>query len=412
MIKHSTINDMTLHAAYDFVSFDPRGVGKSEPAIDCGLTDKQLEALNFSEGAPRTAHERAVLIRAYGAIGKDCAAHDLTVIKWVDTASVARDIDVLRAALHESKVNWLGFSYGTKLGAVYAQLFPRRVRRMTLDGVVPTDVSYFQEGILHAQTEELGIRNYFATCPDRSDCPFASDPGGGEAKLIALLSSLRAHPVKVTTTRGTGTVDDGYLTTVIDEYGVGSVGDYPELDNVLAPAILKGDLGPIWNDVQDAVGRLPDGTFPSHGKSLGTFFSIKCIDGPTDVSTGQIAAAAATARRINPLTGENVVWSVANCLHWPVQTSLPPASFKNAGQPPIMLVGSNHDFTTPLSWAASMARQIKNSSLLRTDNYAHTSYAFGDPCVVNTINAYLLTGKTPGKDVACFGTSKVPEPTT
>jgi pimeloyl-ACP methyl ester carboxylesterase len=130
------------------------------------------------------------------------------------------------------------------------------------------------------------------------------------------------------------------------------------------------------------------------------------------VSTGQIAAAAATARRINPLTGENVVWSVANCLHWPVQTSLLPASFKNAGQPPIMLVGSNHDFTTPLSWAASMARQIKNSSLLRTDNNAHTSYAFGDPCVVNTVNAYLLTGKTPGKDVACFGTSKVPEPTT
>ena len=196
MIKHKTIADKTVHAAYDFVSFDPRWVGKSEPAIDCGLTDKQLEALNFSEGAPRTAHERAAVIRAYGAVGKDCAAHDLNVIKWVDTASVARDIDVLRAALHESKVNWLGFSYGTKLGAVYAQLFPKRVRRMTLDGVVPTDVSYFQEGILHAQTEELGIRNYFATCPDRSDCPFASDPGGGEAKLIALLASLRTHPVK------------------------------------------------------------------------------------------------------------------------------------------------------------------------------------------------------------------------
>jgi TAP-like protein len=89
---------------------------------------------------------------------------------------------------------------------------------------------------------------------------------------------------------------------------------------------------------------------------------------------------------------------------------MPPAKFHNAGQPPILLIGSNHDFTTPLSWAISMAKQIKNSSLIRTDNFAHTSFAFGDLCVVNSVDTYLLTGKTPGKDVACFGTAKTPEP--
>jgi pimeloyl-ACP methyl ester carboxylesterase len=244
MIAHKTIDDKSLHAAYDFVSFDPRGVGTSEPAVDCGLTNKQIDGVNFTEGAPRTAQQRTALIRAYGAIGKDCAAHDANVVRWLDTASVARDIDVLRAALHESKVTWMGFSYGTKLGAVYAELFPKRVKRMVLDGVVPTNITYFGEGVEHARTEELGIKNYFATCPDRApDCPFASDPAQGQARLVALMNALRAHPLKVTTGRGTGVVDDGYVTAVVDEYGVGSNGDYPELDNVLAPFVTTGDAG-------------------------------------------------------------------------------------------------------------------------------------------------------------------------
>ena len=410
-IAHKTIDDARLHRAYDFVSFDPRGVGKSEPAIDCGLTNAQLDAINFTEGAPRTAQQRTALIRAYGAIGKDCAANDPDVVKWVDTVSVARDIDVLRAALNEPKVTWMGFSYGTKLGATYAELFPTRVRRMVLDGVVPTDTTYFDEGVEHARTEELGIKHYFATCPDRgTDCPFSTDPGQGQAKLVALMNSLRAHPVKVTTGRGTGIVDDGYITTVVNQSGTGSVGDYPDLDSVLAPAINKGDLGPIWNDVQDAVGRFPDGTYPDHGEHDAIFFSIKCIDSPTDESVKRIAAAAAAADKINPLTGANSVWSIATCLHWPFRTTMPPARFHNKGQPPILLIGSNHDFTTPLSWAETMAKEIKRSSLIRTDNYQHTSFAFGDHCVVDSTDTYLLTGRTPGKDVACFGMSKTPEP--
>jgi pimeloyl-ACP methyl ester carboxylesterase len=411
-IAHKTIDDARLHKAYDFVSFDPRGVGDSEPKIDCGLTNAQLDAINFTEAAPRTAQQRTALIRAYGAIGKDCAANDADVVKYVDTVSVARDIDVLRAALNESKVTWMGFSYGTKLGATYAELFPKRVRRMVLDGVVPTNTTYFDEGVEHARTEELGIKHYLETCPNRtfSDCPFSADPGQGEAKLVALLNSLRAHPVQVTTGRGTGFVDDGYLSQVIDEDGTGSVGDYPDLDALLAPAITKGDLGPIYNEVQDGDGRNPDDTYPDHGEHDAIFFSIKCIDSPTDESVKRFAAAAAAARKINPLTGEASVWSVATCLHWPYRTTMPEARFHNDGQPPILLIGSNHDFTTPLSWAESMAKQIKHSSLIRTDNYQHTSFAFGDPCVVDSTDTYLLTGKTPGKDVACFGMSKTPEP--
>ena len=361
LIVHHTVDDPSLHAAYDFVSFDPRGVGQSDP-VNCGFTDKELDLLNFTEDSPRTAAQRAALVRAYGGIGKLCAAHDLNVMKWVDTASVARDIDVLRAALHQPKVTWLGFSYGTKLGEVYAELFPKNVRRMALDGVVPTNTTYLDEGITHAGTEELGIRDYFATCAtdiqEEIPCPFAADPTHGEAKLIALEASLRAHPIKVTTMRGTGFVDDGYLRTELDEY-TQARSLYAHFNDEMGPAITKGDWGPVWNSVQSGLGRLPNGTYPDHGVDIAQFLAIKCIDSPTRASVNELAADAAKARKVNPLTGEQAVWSIAQCLNWPVATSELPHTFINHGQPPILLIGSTHDFVTPIAWAVSMQSRSK-----------------------------------------------------
>ena len=196
MVENDKVDDPDLHAAYDFVSFDPRGVGQSNP-VHC-LSNKQVDGLNFTEEAPDTPAEQATVVKNYGSVGQDCRTTDLNVYKRLSTASVARDMDVLRAALHQDKVNWFGFSYGTLLGEVYAELFPKHVRRMALDGVVPTDLTFFNESVAAASFEEVGIEHYFATCATRDTCPYRSDPTHGEAKLIALMASLRAHPIPVT----------------------------------------------------------------------------------------------------------------------------------------------------------------------------------------------------------------------
>jgi len=378
LIAHDTVDNAALHKAYDFVSFDPRGVGQSNP-LDCGLTNVQLDALNFTEDSPRTPFERASLLRAYGTLGMACVLNAPNVFKYVDTASVARDIDILRSALGQAKLNWMGFSYGTKLGATYAELFPRRVGRMVLDGVVPIEYTYEQEGIAHASLNGQAIKAYFATCANRDTCPFA-DPKTGEAQMARLMESLRSNPQSVTTNRGSGMVDDTYLRTVFDEY-TDSNGDFAELDNVLDPIVKRNDLGPLYNDVQYSVGRQPDGSYKGNGASLGRFFAIKCMDSPS-----------------------------RNCLNWPARTTMPPHRFVNRGQPTIMLVGSAFDYTTPLSWAIDMHRQIKRSVLVRTDNTSHTSYVLGNACVVAAVNAYLLDGKTFGADVRCNKNDKTPVP--
>jgi TAP-like protein len=194
---------------------------------------------------------------------------------------------------------------------------------------------------------------------------------GGEAKLVALLQQLRAHPVTVTTGRGTGTVDDTYLRAVVNEYTEGA-GDYPELDGVLTPTVA-GDFGPMWNDVQDSIGRNPDGTYPGHGAGIARFFAIKCIDSPPTQTIAQYKAATAKAAKINPLTGAEDIWATTQCMHWPATTSMLPQKFVNAGQPPILLIGSSHDYRTPLAWAQTAARQIKSSSLIEADSNKHTS---------------------------------------
>lgn len=406
-VAHNTIDNAALHKAYDFVGFDPRGVGKSNP-LDCGLTNVQIDTLNFTEDSPRTPFQRASLLRAYGILGMACSLNAPNVFKYMDSASVVRDMDILRGVLRQPKLNWMGFSYGTKLGATYAELFPRRVGRMVLDGVVPTENTYEQEGIAHAKLSGQAIKSYFATCKEREGCPFA-DPKTGEAQMVKLMESLRRSPRSVTTDRASGIVDDTYLRTVFNEY-TDSNGDYRELDNVLDPIVKKNDLGPLFNDVQDAEGRLPDGSYKDNGIGLGRFFAIKCMDSPNRMTVSQLAAAAKRARAFNPLTGEQSVWAAANCLNWPARTTMRPHRFVNRGQPKIMLVGSAFDYTTPLTWAIDMHRQIKRSVLVRTDNMSHTSYAFGNVCVVAAVNAYLLDGKTFGADVRCNAKDKTPVP--
>ena len=189
-----------------------------------------------------------------------------------------------------------------------------------------------------------------------------------------------------------------------------NAGAYQGLDKVLTPLVEHGDAAPMYMDFLAGIGRLANGTYKAGvAQYYSAHFAIKCIDSPVSESVAQIAAAADKAATINPLTGAGAVWSAAQCLNWPAKTSLPPARFKNGGQPPILLVGSSHDIVTPLSSAVRMAKEIKGSSLLRADNWSHTSYGTSS-CVTDSVDTYLLTGKTPGKDVACVGDAKTPKP--
>ena len=158
---------------FDIVGFDPRGTGRSAP-VDC-LSDSELDAYVAGEPEPSTPEEARAAVRLTRGLGRGCAALSGALASHVSTVEAARDIDVLRAALGERVTSYFGFSYGTELGATYAELFPGRVGRFVLDGAVDPAADPREDALVQAEGFETALRAYVANCLDVTDSCFLGD---------------------------------------------------------------------------------------------------------------------------------------------------------------------------------------------------------------------------------------------
>ncbi len=387
-----------IRAQFDLVSFDPRGTGSSRP-VDC-VDDPTFQRLWSEDGTPTSD---ADLPRFYDGtidtvdITAACVAAQGTWLAHVGTRNVARDLDRLRAALGDDRLSYVGYSYGTVLGAVYAQLFPRRVRALVLDSAVNLSETGGSRLLGNAAGFEHALDAFLADCAAHIACDFHSD-GDPRAALTSLRDRFEAGL--------TVPLADGRTVGVSEFYGallaaLYSRASWPALARGLHDAARNG-TGKYLGLLDDRLtGRRDDGTYSNLQESIGP---ILCAD-RRDVRPS-FADYSKTYHQLvaqYPFFGPVLGAFPTGC---DPRLPAPPASetlgdVKAAHAPPVLVLGTTNDPATPYQGALDLRRRIRRSRILTINDTQHGGFAVGNACVDMYATAYLLDGTLPPRHARC-----------
>ncbi|MFE6484904.1 alpha/beta hydrolase [Streptomyces sp. NPDC057757] len=389
-----------LHERYDLVSFDPRGVGDSE-GVRC-LDDKALQSWFATDSSPDDAAEARRYRQGWRDFARACAKNSATVLPHVDTVSAARDMDLMRQVLGDRRLNYLGISYGSELGAVYAHLFPRRVGRTVLDAVVDPTQDDGAGALGQAHGFQLALENFMKECAEARDCPTGSgaearkDPAEGTRKITALLQRIDRKPLR---TDDGSTLTQAEATTGIMA-ALYSKGTWGFLKVGLADAMTKGD-GEWLQLMSDGYYSRDDHGRYSNLHAANT--AVLCADSSDRYSERDIRARLPRFREASPVFGESMAWALLNCADWKVRPGSSPTVEAGAkGAAPIVVIGTTGDPATPYEGARRMAGQLGEGVGINVTyrGDGHGAYP-GSACVTAAVNGYLLNGKVPADGTVC-----------
>jgi pimeloyl-ACP methyl ester carboxylesterase len=380
-----------LQARFDIVGFDTRGTGATLP-VDCRFDLDEVFALDTT---PDDADERAALERTYAALADACADRNGDVLTLVSSQDTVRDMDRIRAAVGDDGLTYLGYSYGTYLGALYADRYPRRLRALILDGAVDPTLDPADSTIEQAVGFEDALDAFLAACADDSTCEFASE-GDPAAALDALLADIDAEGVPAGGDRvlGPGEADIGLASALY----LGDAG-YAELADALAAA-ADGDGAPLLALTDSYTGRNDDGSYDGRQDA---FWAIACADsGDPAGSEAERRALERRAAAAAPHFGVSSLNLGSVCRHWPVPPADGPDTIDAAGAPPILVIGTTGDPATPLAWAESLADQLGSAELVVVDGSQHGAFILGgSPCVDEIGIRYLVDLAVPREGTMC-----------
>ena len=372
--------------SYDIVGFDPRGVGRSAP-VDCA-SDGDFDRLIAIDGTPDSPAEIVELERASAILRCTSRVDGLT--EHLSTADAARDLDVLRAALGQSRLDYLGVSYGTHLGATYAALFPERVGRFVLDGPLPAGLDAEELSLGQALGFENSLRRFVEYCIAEGDCPLGQGPQveDGMQRLSEVLSALDASPAPTSDEARPLTEAAATYAILMSLY---RASDRPLLRDALA-SLVAGDGTPLQRMLDERIGRQDDGTYRDN--ALDAFYAVSCLDraAPDDL--------AASVKRLStaaPFLGEYLAWGNAPCSG--VLSAKGPVEAR--GAPPVLVIATTHDPATPISWAEPFAAQFDKAVIIVRDGDGHTGYREGSNCVDAAVDDFLIDGSLPEAGVTC-----------
>ncbi len=380
-----------IRARFDIVGFDPRGVGRSTP-VRC-LDDRELDHYVSIDPTPDNETEVQQLVTSSKEFASACERKDGWLLPYVGTLVQARDMDVLRAALGDAKLSYLGKSYGTYLGAKYAQLFPTHIRALVLDGALDPAASTEDLNRVQAKGFEVDLGDFVRWCVRASDCPLGQSATSANATLQRLAQRVDAHPIPAAGGRTLGPGE--YFLALADGLYVPSQG-WPALKSALAAA-LDNRGGPMLALTDDITERGPDGHFSNLIESN---TAINCLDRPSpkDLATYRHDAAQLAAE--SPHFGEAIAWSSLTCAYWPVPPVEDAHEVHAKGAPPLLVIGTTRDPATPYVWAQRLAAELDSGVLLTYDGDGHTAYGRGSQCVDQAVDDYLVDLKvTP--DLRC-----------
>ena len=394
----SSVFPAALLARFDIVGFDPRGVAGSEPALAC-LTGPELDTYLGTDEMPDNAAELDRIVAQAKLYAQRCGQNSRALLPYVGTENAARDMDVLRAALGQSRLTYLGKSYGTYLGTWYAQLFPHRVRALVLDGAVDPGTTGVQADITQAEGFTVAFRSFAAWCLAAAGCPLGEGVSPGSLSIAAdrlQAMIVRANSAPLTNHLGSGQVADGALLLNGVAAALYSKSAWPDLKTGLSRA-FSGDGTVLVQLANLLLERNADGTYSN---LVDADTAISCMDRPWPRSLTDWQAQAAAAGRAAPLFGPPIVWGNLPCAYWPVPPAAQPA-FTAAGAPPFLVVGSTRDPATPYRWARALAADLSSGVLLGWNGDGHTAYGEGSACVDQIVNDYLISLKVPRGGTVC-----------
>ncbi|MCA5892186.1 alpha/beta hydrolase [Isoptericola sp. NEAU-Y5] len=382
-----------LQDAFDIVGFDPRGVQDST-AVEC-LDDKgKDEFLTQSFGT--TDDELAAKADAYREWGEACAKNTGDLLGHVDTQSAARDIDMLRAVLGDDTLNYLGYSYGTQLGATYAGLFPERAGRLVLDGAIDTTLSADDISKGQAVGFENALRAFVEDCQAGTECPLVGTVDDGMRQVRAVLDEAYERPYPTTGS-------DREVTQNLAFYGVArtlySQGDWSFLAQALTEVIDDGTGDLLLTAADSYNDRNLDGTFSTNSSEA--FSSIGCLDDRGTSNLDQMREEAAAIEEAAPTMGTFFAYGGLTCAEWPYPEVEQEFDLQAKGAPPIVVIGTTNDPATPYVWAEGLADTLDSGVLVTYEGEGHTAYSPSRSCVADVVESYLVDGKVPDDGVTC-----------
>jgi len=372
--------------AYDIVGFDPRGVGRSSP-VECA-SDADFDRLIAIDGTPDTPAERAEIESASAVL--QCTADADGLVDNLTTVNSARDLDVLRAALGQPQLDYLGVSYGTHLGATYAGLFPDRVGRFVLDGPLPAALDAEELSLGQALGFEDALRRFVEDCQRSGDCPLGDvvDVEAGMQRLRELLDSLDAAPASTGDPARPMTEATATYAILMSLY---RVGDRPQLRDALG-SLAAGDGTPLLRMLDERLGRSADGTYGDN--ALDAFYAVSCRD---RAMPADIAASVERLSSAAPFLGEYLAWGNLPC----AGTEASPAPVDASGSPAVLVIATTHDPATPFAWAEPFAAQFDEAVIIVREGDGHTGYREGSACIDDAVDTFLIDGVLPEAGVVC-----------
>jgi pimeloyl-ACP methyl ester carboxylesterase len=383
-----------VRAAYDIVGFDPRGVGTSSP-IKC-LNDRELDNFLGTDPTPGDRTEEQHYADVSKALADKCKANGGPLLAHVSTIEAAKDMDVLRAALGETKLDYLGKSYGTFLGATYADLFPTKVGRFVLDGAEDPNTTSSQVNEGQAVGFETATRAYVKDCVGRGNCPLGNSLDSGMQKLRDFLKQLDTRPLPLA---------DPYVKALTEGWGSLGVayamydsGLWSQLTDALRSAFV-GNAGPLMTLADRYAERSSNGVYA--GNLMQVIYAVNCLDRADSRDLAHYESQARLLGAEAPTWGPLLAWSSMPCGYWPVPANNVPKKITAAGSGPIVVVGTTRDPATPYQWAQGLASELHNGHLITFDGDGHTAYMRSNSCVDDAVDAYLLNGRVPRAGLKC-----------
>ncbi|BBZ43551.1 carboxylesterase B [Mycobacterium parmense] len=392
----SDMENTDIRRNFDLVGFDPRGVGHSTPSLRC-RTDAEFDAYRREPMVDYSPAGVAHIESLYRQLAQQCVNRMGTpFLANVGTASAARDMDAVRAALGENQINYLGYSYGTELGTVYLEHFGNHVRTMVLDGAIDPTVDPVRENIEQMAGFQTAFNDYAADCARSPGCPLGTNPAQFVARYHALVDPLVTRPGRTSDPRGlsyadatTGTINALYT---------------PQHWKYLTSGLLglqRGtDAGDLLALADDYDGRDRNGHYDNDQDA---FNAIRCVDAPTPTDSASWVAADQRIRQAAPFLSYGPFTGSAPrdlCALWPVPPTSAPHTAQAAAPGKVVVVSTTHDPATPYQSGVNLARQL-GGPLITYDGTQHTAVFNGNQCVDTAVVRYLVLGALPPAGYRC-----------
>ncbi|MDG4829868.1 alpha/beta hydrolase [Solwaraspora sp. WMMD1047] len=372
---------------FDIIGFDPRGVSRSSP-VKC-ISDENLDASFGYDPDPDDQAEFDGLVALNRTIGEGCGQRYGDQLRLFSTEQAARDMDAIRAAVGDEKLSYLGYSYGTLLGATYAQLFPNKVRALVLDGAVDPRQDFVAGSESQAKGFERAFDNFTTWCaasPDR--CPLAPD---ARAAVTGALEKARTSPLRGADGREAtaGWVFYAMVSSLYTESGWEQLAE--AIDDLNA-----GDPAGVFESADSYADRADDG---SYSNLFDANLAVNCADEETAPEVPRIRELQSQWRAKYPLFGAALAVGMLPCAFWPGESDPYPTG-PAAGAPPVLVVGTTGDPATPYEQTPALAEMLGVGVVLTWEGEGHTAYP-QTRCITEAVDAYLIDLTVPPEGTRC-----------